>query len=172
LVPFSVFLPFRNEKRSDVQKGISSSSNRNLQLDRISTFPPKDETLDHMEKIIARHTESELQPDGEKRHRDIILVAHDIQADEKFLAKIGFDLRRVNITLKVDTKEMHQHYRKFSQGLSLSHTLTDFGIHHQHLHNAGNDANYTLKAAIACGFAYAQHQAETLARDKKTEEKI
>jgi len=70
---------------------------------------------------------------------------------------------------------MHQHYRKLSQGRGLSDVLNDVDIHHKHLHNAGNDANYTLKASIACGLAYAKQQGEKAAQEKhaaKNEEEV
>jgi hypothetical protein len=81
---------------------------------------------------------------------------------------MGFDLSRINIVVKADTREMHQHYRKLSQGRGLSDVLNDFDIHHKHLHNAGNDANYTLKAGIACALAYAKMRGDQAAEGEET----
>lgn len=77
-------------------------------------------------------------------------MGHDLASDEKFLSSIGFDLATKNIIFRADSKDLHQHLRGADQGRGLVSVLFDFRIHASNLHNAGNDAVYTLRAAIAC----------------------
>lgn len=48
----------------------------------------------------------------------------------------------------LDSKDMHQAWRGEPQGRSLGMVLTDLGIEHSNLHNAGNDAAYTMQAML------------------------
>ena len=53
------------------------------------------------------------------------------------------------IAFRADSKDLHQRLRDAENGRSLAHVLRDLGIEHKHLHNAGNDAVYSLRAALA-----------------------
>lgn len=83
------------------------------------------------------------------RGREIALVGHDTQQDIQYLSNIGVDiadLRRV--TRVLDSQGLHQVWRDLDNGRSLKTLLNDLGIASRYLHNAGNDAVYTLRAMI------------------------
>jgi hypothetical protein len=102
--------------------------------------------IDNIFTGYATHT----SPTGKSTERDIILVGHDVGSDDRYLASIGCNLDTKNIVHRVDSKDLHQHLRSDDNGRGLSTVLADLGIDAFNLHNAGNDAVYTLQAAIAC----------------------
>lgn len=78
--------------------------------------------------------------------RNIVFVGHGIGGDAKYLSKLGFVLQgRAEIIGHVDTDKiagalgLPQNLRKLALGL---------GVKAKDLHNAGNDARYTLLCAI------------------------
>ncbi|KAI6359884.1 hypothetical protein MCOR25_006927 [Pyricularia grisea] len=85
-------------------------------------------------------------------HRDActVLVGHDIMADVEHLEKINYDARKVpDIFDVIDTAHMFQHWRREPNATRLSRVLESLEIRHRYLHNAGNDATYTLQAMLA-----------------------
>jgi hypothetical protein len=48
----------------------------------------------------------------------------------------------------VDTREMHQYLVRSNDSASLATVLNYVGIAYSNLHNAGNDAVYTLQAMV------------------------
>ncbi|KAL5888665.1 hypothetical protein ACKVWC_003924 [Pyricularia oryzae] len=80
----------------------------------------------------------------------VVLVGHDIMADVEHLEKVNYDARKVpEIFDVVDTAHMFQHWRRESNATKLSRVLESLEISHRYLHNAGNDATYTLQAMLA-----------------------
>lgn len=69
------------------------------------------------------------------------LVGHDVRGDIRWLRDIGIKIP-VNPYI-IDTQKMFA-YTHGTQGNSLVKLLHYFKIPHSHLHNAGNDAHYTL----------------------------
>lgn len=65
----------------------------------------------------------------------------------------------------LDTKDMHQAWREETQGRSLVFVLQDLDIPSKNLHNAGNDAAYTLRAML--GLAVRAKTDEQAAAEKK-----
>lgn len=53
-----------------------------------------------------------------------------------------------NMIGEVDTKDIYQAWKNEVNGRGLHHLLSALGIKSKNLHNAGNDAYYTLCAAI------------------------
>lgn len=49
---------------------------------------------------------------------------------------------------EVDTKDIYQAWKNEANGRGLNHVLSALKIQSKNLHNAGNDAYYTLCAAI------------------------
>ncbi|MCJ1473538.1 hypothetical protein MMC13_002189 [Lambiella insularis] len=78
----------------------------------------------------------------------VVLVAHDVEADMKYLAQLGFDVNRM-ISDCIDTSDIFKAVRRDSRQSALSNLLLEYGIAGKYLHNAGNDANYTLRVMIA-----------------------
>lgn len=103
--------------------------------------------------IIASHfkppyTNPTANVDGAKRN--IVLVGHDLPADVRYLQKIGYDVHNLsNLKDSIDTSFMYRALRRESNPRSLGGVLSDLGLTGWWLHNAGNDAVYTLQAMIA-----------------------
>ncbi|TLS29772.1 hypothetical protein PpBr36_00454 [Pyricularia pennisetigena] len=80
----------------------------------------------------------------------VVLVGHDIMADVEHLLKVDYDARKVpEIFDVVDTAHMFQHWRREPNSTRLSRVLESLEIRYRYLHNAGNDATYTLQAMLA-----------------------
>ncbi|KAI9712677.1 MAG: hypothetical protein M1820_001298 [Bogoriella megaspora] len=77
------------------------------------------------------------------RFCDVVLVGHTMQDDVKFLESIGVSLESFDtIIATIDTQEMS------STITSLQKLTLALGDRHEHLHNAGNDAHYTMRAFL------------------------
>ncbi|TPX12057.1 uncharacterized protein E0L32_007172 [Thyridium curvatum] len=96
--------------------------------------------------------------------RPIVIVGHDIEMDISYLKTLGvfIDTDKYDIA---DTQTMHQNYRRRFQGAKLQDVLGDLQLTSRYLHNAGNDAVYTLRAMIALAFRTREHSLEKLATD-------
>ncbi|KAJ1975165.1 hypothetical protein H4R35_003274 [Dimargaris xerosporica] len=82
------------------------------------------------------------------RHPSLAVVGHGIAHDIQYLRSVGFEF---GCSVKFfDTNEL---YREFSGSLQSKHKLqtilAQLGIPHSRLHNAGNDAYYTMEAFLA-----------------------
>ncbi|CAI4211803.1 unnamed protein product [Parascedosporium putredinis] len=95
-------------------------------------------------------TPSSTTSNASAEQRQIVFVGHDLAQEERYLAGIGCDLTSENAIMRADSKDLHQHVSGELQGRSLRHVLLDLGLEYANLHNAGNDATYTLQAALAC----------------------
>ena len=86
----------------------------------------------------------------EGKHRTIILVGHDIQSDVNFLRALELDIANLPSVLEVmDTANLYSSLKQLDQSTSLANVLCNLGIIGWNLHNAGNDAGYTLQALLA-----------------------
>ncbi|KAK2845290.1 hypothetical protein FQN49_005869 [Arthroderma sp. PD_2] len=95
--------------------------------------------------------------------RKIILVGHSLSTDIAYLQRLGcktFDPRISNpdtssqetdqpiLLDSIDTVNLFRVLKRDSQPSALAKVLLDLGISGWHLHNAGNDARYTLESMI------------------------
>ena len=81
--------------------------------------------------------------------RDLVLVGHDTKQDIQYLASIGVDVSDMkSITRMLDSQAIHQGWKDSDNGRGLEGVLTDLGMASKNLHNAGNDAVFTLRALI------------------------
>jgi len=82
--------------------------------------------------------------------RKVVLVGHDVEGDISAIKTLGYDIRANNQQLLeiVDTKDIQRHYRRAQNPASLEGILRELDIPHRYLHNAGNDAVYTLQALL------------------------
>jgi len=78
----------------------------------------------------------------------VILVGHSIDGDIEALRGIGLDLQDM-FDKVLDIALLHQGRHHLSQKRSLSKILDESDIVYQNLHNAGNDAHYTLCGGIS-----------------------
>lgn len=74
----------------------------------------------------------------------VVLVGHALGGDTKYLRRVGFSPK--NVVAHVDTQKLARASKKDSPGLK--RLLIALDIDAQNLHNAGNDAAYTMQALI------------------------
>ncbi|KAF4336018.1 hypothetical protein FBEOM_10151 [Fusarium beomiforme] len=105
-----------------------------------STFPTKSKIADSIMEIFNPWLCDQ---------RNIAIVGHDVKADISYFTQLGLDLRYLGGHAEpVDTQEIHQAWRGSTNGRGLSVVLNDLDIVHKNMHNAGNDAHYTLCAML------------------------
>ena len=122
-----------------------------------------------MHKVVPA-VEAIVQQTVGGNKRPIVLVFHDTAADVKFLQNEGYDiLKEPNVVDVIDTKEMHQYLNRSQNPRSLETVLGSAGISYRNLHNAGNDAAYTMRAMIS--LAIQQRQASLANVGKQKEKK-
>lgn len=82
--------------------------------------------------------------------RNIILVGHDLPSDVDYLRKIGYDVTNLpNLRENIDTSSMYRALRRETNPRNLGSCLADLSLTGWWLHNAGNDAAYTMQAMVA-----------------------
>ncbi|KAH7267489.1 uncharacterized protein BKA55DRAFT_684757 [Fusarium redolens] len=106
-----------------------------------STFPTRSTVADSIMKIFNPWLNDQ---------RNIVIVGHDVKQDINYFTELGLDLQLLGgLAEPVDTQDIHQAWRGSTNGRSLGAVLNDLDIAHKHLHNAGNDAHYTLCAMLS-----------------------
>jgi len=80
--------------------------------------------------------------------RRIVLVGHDVRTDVDFLMAVGYDVGNIAGLEVIDTTCMWKAVVNDTQSKGLGPMLCDLGVDFRHLHNAGNDATYTLQALV------------------------
>lgn len=81
--------------------------------------------------------------------RNLVILGHDTLRDVKNLQQLGFDPLTLPTLLEVqDTATMYRVWRRDQQITTLGKILYDFDIPGFNLHNAGNDAVYTIQAML------------------------
>lgn len=81
---------------------------------------------------------------------EVILVAHGATGDIEYLKKLGLgSCLSETLTDCIDTSDVYRTLMKESHQSALSDILIHYGITGRDLHNAGNDARYTLEAMLA-----------------------
>ncbi|KAL2168183.1 hypothetical protein VTG60DRAFT_300 [Thermothelomyces hinnuleus] len=97
--------------------------------------------------------------DGTKKPRPVVLVFHESSSDIKYLKSVSYYVEAArNVIEVIDTRAMHQHLVRSNDSASLANVLGHLGIPCQYLHNADNDAVYTLQAMVGFGGQEARGQ--------------
>ena len=97
----------------------------------------------------------------------IMLIGHDLKNDTDYLQKLNFTPKHVEG--KIDTQRLARISKKQPPGLTK--LLVALSIDATNLHNAGNDAAYTLQAMV--GIAVQEHhQPGEIVRKLKVEKEI
>lgn len=87
---------------------------------------------------------------AQEEKRKIILLGHDLGQDIAYLRSIGFDvLNRSSLHETIDTASMFRSYTRDPNPRSLGSVLAECNLMGWNLHNAGNDAVYTVWAMLA-----------------------
>ncbi|PYI10436.1 hypothetical protein BO78DRAFT_361077 [Aspergillus sclerotiicarbonarius CBS 121057] len=84
---------------------------------------------------------------GDAMSRRLVLVGHSLSQDVKYLKQIGVDVEGFGD--RVDTAEMFRMLRGETSVRSLGGVLAELGMMGWYLHNAGNDARYTMEVLVA-----------------------
>lgn len=88
-------------------------------------------------------------PDGFVRKRPLILLFHDSSQDLKYLKALKLDVAKIDNLVEIaDTRDMHQYISRAQNPTKLATILSSLGLEYRNLHNAGNDAVYTMQAMI------------------------
>jgi len=104
-------------------------------LERVFSNP------DHLSQAADISTPKQTQA------RSVVFVGHGLGNDDSYLSTLGFDTRNArNIVHKIDTQTIAGGSKKKSIGLKK--LLQRLDLEHKNLHNAGNDAAYTLQALL------------------------
>ncbi|KAK4650635.1 hypothetical protein QC762_709210 [Podospora pseudocomata] len=92
----------------------------------------------------------------------VVLVFHESGSDIKFLEAIKYNIYKAQNVLEIiDIKHMYQYAVRSNKQPSVSTVCEFLGIQTKNLHNAGNDAVYTLQAMISLA---AKQREESLRR--------
>jgi hypothetical protein len=79
-----------------------------------------------------------------------VLVFHDSSQDLEYLKKLGFNVwGYMHIIEIADTRYMYQYVKRSQDATALRSVLAQLDIPFRYLHNAGNDAVYTLRSMIS-----------------------
>ncbi|SMR51859.1 unnamed protein product [Zymoseptoria tritici ST99CH_3D1] len=109
--------------------------------------------------------------DVSEEPRNIVVVGHDLAQDINYCHQIGFSvLNRSSIIDTADTVSLYRAFTKDPNARSLGTILYDFDLTGWHLHNAGNDAAYTLQAMLAICVRSAMGRTSVEEERIKTEE--
>lgn len=84
-----------------------------------------------------------------KEKRNIVLLGHDTEQDIIYLRKLGYDVNNLsNLLGKQDTSVMWRAFSRESNPKKLGLILYSLEIEGWNLHNAGNDAVFTMQAML------------------------
>lgn len=87
-------------------------------------------------------------PSGE--YRKVVLVGHDVAQDIDLILTVDVDVDELPGLLEIiDNQRIQQHRKRFPNPQGLGSVLRELEIEHFYLHNAGNDAVYTLQSMLA-----------------------
>ncbi|KAK1781706.1 hypothetical protein QBC45DRAFT_38118 [Copromyces sp. CBS 386.78] len=99
--------------------------------------------------VLKETIEVKSSAGGDGAKRPVVLVFHDQSADLKYIRMLGYDVASAdNILEVVDTREMYQYLSRSNNATKLSNVCGYLDIPWKNMHNAGNDAVYTLQAMI------------------------
>jgi DNA polymerase III alpha subunit (gram-positive type) len=110
--------------------------------------------------------------DENEPKRKLIIVGHGLGSDITFLRNLGYDVYNLsNLQEFVDTSNMWQALKRDANPRNLGSVLAELDIVGWNLHNAGNDAVYTLQAMI--GISVKQlYEREKRKEDRELEKKV
>ncbi|KAL9600572.1 MAG: hypothetical protein Q9219_003118 [cf. Caloplaca sp. 3 TL-2023] len=92
--------------------------------------------------------------------RQLILVGHDVKNDVQYFRKLGYDVSNLsNLIEAIDTADLYRAWKHTQNPSKLGSVLVELELTGWNLHNAGNDAAYTLQALI--GIAISARQSES-----------
>lgn len=123
------------------------------------------------EGVLLRATPATSDPthilNGNDKSRTLVLIGHDLKGDTEYLSALGSEIfgsancasssedipsRRQRVLSSIresfDTASLYKALRRDQNTRSLAKVCEDLNIDAPYVHNAGNDARYTLEAFI------------------------
>ncbi|KAK6344562.1 hypothetical protein TWF696_008193 [Orbilia brochopaga] len=116
----------------------------------VASFMEAARTLPQADELKDSKTSKNRSPETTTNsQRQLVLVGHDVNADIEYLRKLGYNSELTQFTIIFDTMEMWKGIADTPNGISLTKLCNELGIVAWNVHNAGNDARYTLNAFLA-----------------------
>jgi hypothetical protein len=110
-----------------------------------STFIAKADASAVLQRLFERPVEVGSPTNVPDEQRNIILVGHGLKNEVPYLRNLGFALHQApNIVCRFDTGKLGPS----KGGIGLGRLCKAIGLDSTSLHNAGNDAAYTLRAML------------------------
>lgn len=98
------------------------------------------------------HAQRVLEGTNEEDKRAIVLVGHDFSNDIRYMRNLGYDVTNLSSLSKhapiLDTQGMYRVMKGDKDPAKLAKLLEEIDVMPWGLHNAGNDARYTMEALI------------------------
>lgn len=105
--------------------------------------------------------------------RPIILLGHDTAADVNFMSQLGYDVHNLrNLQEIADTASMWRYLKREPNPRNLGMILYELEIAGWNLHNAGNDAVFTLQAMIAMSIKHIEDKQKAAEKEKEKKLRI
>ncbi|KAK4988428.1 hypothetical protein LTR50_003942 [Elasticomyces elasticus] len=131
--------------------------------------PGSSEPADLLDLSDTQSTTTTTTP--ESPMRNVIILGHDTQQDISYLHTLGYSPLNLSTLLEVmDTRAMYQAHTRNAQPRSLANILYDFDLVGWNLHNAGNDAVYTMHVMLAMAVQGAQDRDGAATKEEKMEQ--
>lgn len=165
-----------NEYRSIVNRKFVSGCPDRFEFGA-SEFVAKDNTPQALNAIFRESLGTDNKPQGSSKgkspaaaaapHPRIVLVGHDVSGDISYLRSAGFDLSsRSDIIGTLDTGNLYRAHTRDPNMRSLASILCDFDFAGFNLHNAGNDAVYTMWVLLAIAVRGAAERGSEAERER------
>lgn len=111
-----------------------------------------------------------------REERNVVLLGHDPAQDIAYLEQLGYDpldrSKLPNLVEILDTASLYRAWKREANPRALGAVLYVFDVPAWHLHNAGNDARYTLQALLAICVREAGERGSREVVKRREEEKI
>lgn len=99
--------------------------------------------------MIEETSPKSVSDSTKAKTRPVVLVFHDSGQDLKYLKALGIDVFKTQDIIDIaDTRDMCQYIDRTRNPTKLATVLSGLGLQYRYLHNAGNDAVYTLQVMI------------------------
>lgn len=175
---------FRINEHKHLRNGAFVSDNADGFLFGESTFVQLNDVAQHVaacfQAPFGAHSSNDVQSLSGLMHnadvqgqRKIVFLGHDAKNDIRYLQQLGYDpVKTENVIEALDTAVLYTVWRREQHGTSLGRILHHFDILGWRLHNAGNDAMYTVQAMLSICVREAAIRGSPKMNDMREEQKI
>ncbi|KAF2091777.1 hypothetical protein K490DRAFT_33126 [Saccharata proteae CBS 121410] len=123
------------------------------------------------EDLVMADAESGGVTLNASQKRNVVFVGHDANQDINYLQTLGYNpLNLSNLLEILDTALIHRSWKHDTNSRSLGQCLYDLDLVGWNLHNAGNDAVYTMQVLIAISVSQATTRGTWMEKQKRDEE--